>query len=146
MPRYTSRTRRAKPLALPEISLTPLIDTALVLLVIFMVATPIVHNAIKVQLPTGKASEINSTIQDLVVYLDKDRNIFVNDQAVKKDNLMATLEKKLQAGPDQTVFVKADQSVAYGTVVELVDEIKYVGGVKYVALATQKSNAKPAAA
>ena len=131
--------KRSKPLTLPEITLTPLIDTALVLLVIFMVATPIVHNAIKVQLPHGKSNEVTSTQQDLIVYLDKDRNIFVNEQAVKKENLFGILEKKMKDGAGQTVFVKADQSIAYGTVVELVDEIKYVGGVNYVALATQKS-------
>ena len=55
----------------PEITLTPLIDTALTLLIIFMVTTPMIHNAIKVNLPRGRVKEDVGATQDLCVYIEK---------------------------------------------------------------------------
>ena len=68
------KRRRARP-SPQEISLTPLIDTALTLLIIFMVTTPMMHNAIKVNLPQGKSNEAGGQ-QELVVYLTSDEQLF----------------------------------------------------------------------
>ena len=70
------RRRRKAATALHDIPLTPLIDTALTLLIIFMVATPMMQNAIKVTLPEGKAQEDGGAKQDLIVYVDKDKKIY----------------------------------------------------------------------
>lgn len=129
--------RDKKQISLPEISLTPLIDTALTLLVIFMVTTPIMQNAIKVQLPRGDAKEDKGLTEDLTVYIDKERHFYVNGIPVKKNNLIAQLKSK--TSPSQkTVYVKADGTVPYETVIDIVDHIKVMGGIEYVALATQK--------
>jgi biopolymer transport protein ExbD len=121
-----------------EISLTPLIDTALTLLIIFMVATPMIQNAIKVDLPKGDAKEENIPTQELVVYLDKNNNYYCDDTRCDKKDLIAHVTKKVGGRKDQTVFIKADQSVSYGIVIDLVDTIKHVEGVGYVAMAMEK--------
>ena len=58
MSRSLRRSRRSSSMGIPEITLTPLIDTALTLLIIFMVTSPMINNGIKVDLPQGKVQEI----------------------------------------------------------------------------------------
>jgi biopolymer transport protein ExbD len=135
-----SRSRRSSSPALPEISLTPLIDTALTLLVIFMVTSPMMNNVIKVELPKSRSNEDQGSKQELIVYMDKHEKLFFNGAPV--DDLAALIKKiKLHVGhrANQMVFVKADQVVSYGHVIDLVDHIKVVGGISYVALATKRA-------
>lgn len=132
------RHRQRSAHAMTDISMTPLIDVALTLLVIFMVTMPMIQNAIRVNLPRGKAREENSSKQDLVVHVDKNKKIFFNGAPVNQDDLIVQLKKRVGSNKDRMVFVKADQVVPYGNVLELVDHIKVVGGISYVVLATQK--------
>ena len=136
-----SRRRRKKAQSLPEISLTPLIDTALTLLIIFMVTTPMLkkENALQVELPKGKVKEISDTQkQDLTVMIDKQGKLSFNNAIVKEKDLVAVLAKSVGQKGQKTVFVKADTSASYGRVIEIVDKIKQVKGIRYVALATAK--------
>lgn len=121
-----------------EISLTPLIDTALTLLIIFMVATPMLHNTIKITLPRGNAQEAGNVKQELIVEVNKHGHLYFNSAQMTAETLIAELKKKIADSQDITVFVKADKESPYGPVMEIVDQLKVVGGVKYVALATQK--------
>lgn len=137
--RRNSRARRqALYTQSSEISLTPLIDTALTLLIIFMVATPMIQNAIKVDLPKGDTKEETAPTQELVVYLDKNNNYYCNDSLCDQKNLITEVTKKVAGRKDQTVFIKADQAVSYGIVIDLVDKIKQIEGVGYVAMAMEK--------
>lgn len=126
---------------MPEMILTPLIDTVLVLLVVFMMTTPLLHNYIAIELPTSSTNDEAASAQDkheaITVSLDKDRTIFINDVKVAPDKFFDELEKKLAGTQERVVFVSADKSIPYGTVIKVVDDIKYLGGVKYVALATE---------
>ena len=136
--RRIRRSRRRGTGELLDISLTPLIDTALTLLVIFMIATPMIQNAIRVSLPKGQAKEDAGAKQELVVYVDKNRKIFFNGTEIAAANLINELKSRVQESPTKMVYIKADQIVPYGTVLELVDQIKVVGGISHVVLATQK--------
>jgi len=78
----------------------------------------------------------------LVVYIDKNGDCFVQTTKVDKDQLIAYVKKEIGNDVEKTVYVKADTAVSYGTVLELVDDIKFIGGIKYVALATQKNSQK----
>jgi biopolymer transport protein ExbD len=140
--RSNRRLRKHKS-ALYDLSMTPLIDTALTLLIIFMVATPVLQNAIKVTLPKGNAQEESSTqSSELIVSIDKDGNFYINGEKVAKTDLIAQITKIIGNDHEKTVYVKADTAISYGTVIELVDDIKFIGGIKYVALATQKHSQK----
>jgi biopolymer transport protein TolR len=136
MIRRSRRNRRSS--ALLDISMTPLIDTALTLLVIFMITSPMIQNSIRITLPKGKAKEDAGSSQNLVVQVDKDNHIVFNGKTVGKDQLIKQLKDKIGSDTNKMVHVKADQSVPYGNVLELVDHIKVVGGISYVVLATQK--------
>lgn len=138
MRRIPRRFRRRSAKAMNDLSMTPLIDTALNLLVIFMIATPMIQNAIRVSLPKGQAREQGNTKEDLVVFVDKEKKIFFNGAEQNYEQLIAALNKKVGDKKDKMVFVKADQAVPYGNVLELVDHIKVVGGISHVVLATQK--------
>lgn len=137
--RMTRRARSRVGLNAPEITLTPLIDTALTLLIIFMVTTPMIHNAIKVNLPHGRVKEDIGATQELVVYIDKDEKIYINGSSVKPDHFITELKKMVGREQDKMVYVKADRSVSYGFVTETVDQMKRIEGIAHVALATQRA-------
>lgn len=129
------RNRRKKEIRMPEITLTPLIDTALTLLVIFMVTAPMVQNGIKLDLPQGKSKEAGAQ-QELVVSVGKDGAVYFNTYPVKQEELVSSVQKALVGKEDEPVFVRADETVAYGKVIGVVDELKQAG-VKYVAMSMQ---------
>ncbi len=136
-----SRLRRKKDRPYLEINLMPLIDVALNLLIIFMVATPMLQqeNGIQVELPRGNVKETDDSIsQQIVVHINKKGQFFIDGVITKMENLLDAIKQKAGSKGDKTVFVKADTSVPYGKVIELVDQIKHIGGVRYVALATSK--------
>ena len=132
------RRKRKTPSALHDIPLTPLIDTALTLLIIFMVTTPMMQNSIKVTLPDGSAKEDGGAKQDLVVYVDQHGKLFFNGVPLTKEALVNTIQQKIGSDAQATVFVKADRIVPYGDVINIVDHLKVAGGIRYVALATKK--------
>lgn len=132
------RRRRPAPRMMSDIPLTPLIDTALTLLVIFMVAAPMMHNVIKVTLPRGNQQEGKDLKSELEVYVDAHNAIFWDGKKMSVAEVCAAIKKAYGTRKEQVLFVKADEKASYGTVLELVDSIKGIGGVQHVALATQK--------
>lgn len=131
------RTRHSRDINLPEVNVIPLIDVSLMLLVVFMVTTPLLQHGIKLELPKGKVQEVQNQQQDLTVFVDKRGHLYCNETRCATEKQVLE-ELKKQRGAATTVFVKADTTVPYGRVLELVDQIKCVEGVKYVALATTR--------
>jgi len=128
------KKRIKRSILIPEIMLTPLIDTALTLLVIFIVTAPMVQNNIKVDLPYGKGRD-SSTQQDFVVSITKDEKVFFNSFPVKKNELIKTVQSALRGNANIPVYVEADKSLSYGQVVAFVDQLK--GLTKTVVLSTK---------
>src|SRR5688572_27078164 len=127
MRRFKVRRFRQREHKMQEINVMPLVDVALTLLIIFMVATPMMHNVIKVELPSSRIDDgmpQSHTQQELTVYIDKNKKIYLNGQQYALEALLKTLQKMVKKGSDEIVFVKADQGVSYGTVIDLVDTIK----------------------
>jgi biopolymer transport protein TolR len=134
--RFKRKKRDSK---LPELSMNPLIDTALTLLIIFMVTTPMLQNSINVDLPKGKSQEDTGTKQELVINIDKEENIFFNNEKIELKELNKAIKNQIGDNLDQVVFVKGDESIKYGKLIDVVDSIKYIGGLKNVVLATKRS-------
>lgn len=132
------RRMRRHRMSMTDLPLTPLIDTALTLLIIFMIASPMMHNAIKVSLPQGQSKEDRALKQDLIVYIDQHEKLYFNESPTTLDAMIAELSQDALHKAEGTVYVKADKGVSYGCVMDVVDKLKVAGGVKYVALATQK--------
>lgn len=99
-----------------------------------------VQNGIKVNLPQGKSKEAGNQ-QELVVTLNKRNELYFNSYPVKKEELVTTVQKALEGKDDTPIYVRADQTVSYGNVIEIVDNLKQAG-VKYVAMSTQPSTGK----
>jgi biopolymer transport protein ExbD len=132
--------RRRKKLHLPEISLTPLIDTALVLLVIFMIATPIMHNSLNIDLPKGQMKEdAGQQGAHLVVAIDARERITLNELPYTLDGLLQALALQVRQAKENKVYVNCDQQVSSGTLVKIIDSIKYVAGVEHVVLSTERA-------
>jgi biopolymer transport protein ExbD len=130
--RRVTRRRRGQS-ALPEVSLTPLIDTVLVLLIVFMVATPVVHQATKVHLPFGVSKDHNDTRDDVVVAIDYQGRISLQkDTYVSREKALQLLQQRMQEKPFTYLVVYADRDATHGTVMELVDAIKQNTGVTRV--------------
>jgi biopolymer transport protein TolR len=132
------RRLRKRMISSPEVSLTPLIDTALVLLVIFMVATPIIHNSIKIDLPQGKVQEVKNKPENVTIFIDKNNKIYLNDREININDIENNLQTKVKDTKNSSVFVNADKNIYYGFLISVVDKIKLVPGVENVILSTQK--------
>ena len=138
--RYNRFRRQRKTVTMAEVSLTPLIDTALTLLVIFMITTPMMNNVIKVELPSSHVDESDSREQqETIVYIDKQQKLHLNGKELDLQAIVKALQALSKQKKVEIVFVKADQAVEYGKVIDLVDTIKMAGGIKYVALATKRA-------
>ncbi len=114
-------------MTISQINVTPLVDVMLVLLVIFMVTAPIIQQGVQVNLPQARAGAIAGSEELLVVTIAKNGKIYLNDNVVTLGELGGKLRaiRKLQA--DKQVYLRADQDVRYGTVMQTIAEIKQAG-------------------
>jgi biopolymer transport protein ExbD len=133
-----SKKLRKRITASPRVTLTPLIDTALVLLVIFMVATPMMRHAIKVELPQGETNEADLSQQHITIVIDNKNQAYIDDVAIAPDAVIDIVQKKVGDAQDQMVTVYADTNALYGPVMELVERLKSVGGIHHVAFTFQR--------
>ena len=142
MNRSTFGRRRRKGMhAMPEISLTPLIDTALVLLVIFMIATPIMQNSLNIDLPQGNMKEAaGASSSSLILTIDAQQRLRLNDQVYSREALLEELGNRVKLSKESKVYVQCDQSVPSGSLVKIIDSIKYISGVEHVVLTTERAN------
>jgi len=123
-----------------EINITPLTDVFLVLLIIFMVATPfIMYQGIKVNLPSSIMGVPNP--EAIVVTIDKDKKIFVNDVVVSEKGLREYLEQKLMEKEDKLVIIRGDRFIYLGDAVSIMDIAKQAGAER-IAIATEKESEK----
>ena len=110
-----------------DINVTPLVDVMLVLLIIFMVTAPMMMQGVDVSLPEATAEPLESEKEHLVITVDKENKVFINDFQVSVDGLGEKLQKILEGRSDREVFLKADKDISYGTVVQVMAEVKGAG-------------------
>lgn len=111
-----------------EINVTPFVDVMLVLLIIFMVAAPMMTEGVDVALPVVKADSLSQNDETpFVVSVDKDSRVFINDVEVPKENLSPKLLAIFKEKPVEKVFLKSDRRVPYGTVMEVMGQIRGAG-------------------
>jgi biopolymer transport protein TolR len=123
---------------LGDINVTPLVDVMLVLLIIFMVATPMLHQGIEVALPRAEARNLPLKFQDpLVLSIRRDGAIFLRDTPVGLGDLADRLKEQLAGRGDDTVFVKGDREVPYGRVIEVLDRL-HRNGIVHVGMVTER--------
>lgn len=110
-----------------DINVTPFVDVMLVLLIIFMVTAPMMMQGVDVSLPEATAEPLESEKEHLIITIDTKNQIFINDFQVTVDFLGEKLKKILEGRSDREVYLKADKDISYGTVVQVMAEIKGAG-------------------
>jgi biopolymer transport protein ExbD len=123
-----------------EINVTPMADVMLVLLIIFMVVTPMLQKGVSVELAkTKNPVDMKEADRDdaVLVAITRDGKFYLGQDKVEIDNLAAKVTDILTGKLDKTVFVKSDLRAKYGDVVQVVDSIRNAG-VDKVGLLTER--------
>jgi biopolymer transport protein TolR len=134
------RRRQKKSLTnqvLTDIPLTPLIDTALTLLIIFIVAAPAIQNGVRIALPKGELYA-GKTKEEVVIFVDKANTLIWEKKIVTLDQLKPLLKEKINRLKTKTIFIKADRLASYGVVLELFEQLRLIPGIEHVILPTEK--------
>src|SRR5712691_4417927 len=132
-----------KPVAGPQIAapnVIPMADIMLVLLIIFMVVTPLLTKDVPVDMAAAaNPREMLDADKDdaIVVAITRDGRIFIGNTQMQKEDLTGQVKDRISSRLDKTVYVKSDARAKYGDVVAVVDEIRSAG-VDQLGLLTQK--------
>jgi len=123
---------------LSDINITPLVDVMLVLLIIFMITAPMLHQGIEVALPKSDAPTMPTKADDpLVLSINRDGLVYIKDKPVHPTRLVEVLTPMLRGRSDETVFLKGDRDVAYGKVIEVLD-LLHRSGIEKVGMVTER--------
>ena len=120
-PKTGSRT------VLSEINVTPLVYVMLVLLIIFMVTAPMMQQGLDVELPETSNSGVATTDEPFILVIKKDRTLMVGEAEMHMSTLKTKLEAIFSTRKNKQVYIQADKAVDYGTVAEVMGEIRAAG-------------------
>ena len=124
------------PIRAVSMSVTPLVDTLLVLLIfVLLLGAFAIQPGLRVRLPEA-ASKEEEPQRDLVVILTRENHLYLNDDPLPLHELGARLQERIRDRPDGAVIIKADKEVLHGRVVEVMDIAKGAGAVR-LAIATE---------
>jgi biopolymer transport protein TolR len=130
-------SRAADRRLLSEINVTPMVDVMLVLLVIFMVTTPLLQRGTDVQLPQAQQSELKEE-ERITLTLTREGRLFLNAQEVPRASLRDRLVA-LARDRERIVHFRGDAQVPYGMVIEVMDALK-AAGIQTVGMITERSS------
>ena len=125
-----------------EINVTPLVDVCLVLLIIFMVITPLLQSGVSVKLPAAKNTyKPENGGKPIVVAVSADGLVHVEEDVVEMDKLTERMEHEVRYNPGQRILLKGDRTLEYGKVREVLEHVQKAGAVG-VSLATEQLKEK----
>jgi biopolymer transport protein TolR len=119
------RSRDKEPVS--DINVTPLVDVILVLLIIFMVTAPMLQMGIDVNLPRVKAKSIDVGEEKLILTINSKEEIFINRYKASLEDLKSKLENIFESRIDREIFMRADEKVPYGFVMQVMSEVRKAG-------------------
>ncbi len=126
---------------LPEINVTNLVDVTMVLLIIFMIISPLMQSSLDINVPRTQA-ERSEIFEGLMVVINAQGELFLGNQPITIEEFRTRIEQVMEEDPSRPVYLKADQDVRYGKVVEVVGGIKEAG-VTNLGLVVKPLEAKP---
>ena len=134
----TARRRgrhRGQPMS--EINVTPMVDVMLVLLIIFMVAAPLLTVGVPIDLPETRAKAMQSDKDPLTVSVAADGKVYIQDQEIALEDLVAKLQAIASQGYEERIFVRGDTNVGYGAVMQVMGRLN-AAGFKRIGLVTDQ--------
>jgi biopolymer transport protein ExbD len=124
-----------------DINVTPLVDVVLVLLIIFMVVTPMLNKGVNVDLPiTRNHDKRNDDNRDIVVAITQRGEIYVGSDAVALDRLGRAVADERRRRPDKGIFLKGDGRLEYGKARQVMEAL-HVAGIDRIELGTEEARA-----
>ena len=127
--------------AMSEINVTPFVDVMLVLLVIFMITAPHLEQGVAVNLPEVTTTALPGQSQELVITITASQDIFINRYQTKFDELLPKMKEVLGERKDKDLYLRADQNVPYGFVVQVMAVLREAGA-KGIGLVTEPERIK----
>jgi biopolymer transport protein TolR len=110
-----------------EPNVVPLCDVLLVLLIIFMVVTPLVKKGVDVRLPNATNTIDMPENPEVVLSIKRDGTIFVNQDQATLDTLQLMLEDAFMSASDKKLYLRADGDLEYGYIIDLIETLKFAG-------------------
>lgn len=125
--RYSRNRKNNDHRLVSEINVTPLVDVVLVLLIIFMVTAPMLQMGINVNLPRVQAKSIDVSEEKLVLTVNNEQEIYINKYKTTIADLKPKLESIFASRIDREIFMRADEKVPYGFVIQVMSEVRKAG-------------------
>lgn len=125
---------------LSEINVTPLVDVTLVLLIIFMVTTPMLQRGTDVQLPQAAVADVKEA-ERLTLTLTREGRVFLNTEEVPRAALAERLRAVARTLREKVVYFRGDANVPYGAVIEVMDAVK-AAGIETIGMITERPRAQ----
>lgn len=137
------RKSAIKPLQeISEINMTPLIDLTFILLITFIITMPLIEQGIPIRLPQGKAQEINEN-ETRSITVDAEGNLYLDRVPVSSDDLAREMQLIGEALPNTAVLVRADETIAYGRVVEVLRILNDAKITRMALVTSPEANVRP---
>lgn len=139
--KYRSLNKKEIGTSLSTINVTPFVDVMLVLLIIFMVTAPMMQSGIGINLPKAETDTAPAE-EGLPITITSDRYIHINDQVINQFLLGQKLQEYFYNRESKVVFIRADESLPYGYVINILDIIKQAG-IETVGLVAEPPEDRP---
>jgi biopolymer transport protein TolR len=118
-----------------DINVTPLVDVMLVLLIVFMVTAPLLTVSVPVDLPRTQASSVKQEQEPLVISIDAKADVYLQETRLDLSELVNKLKAIAGTNSEARIFVRGDQSVSYGRIMEVMGTISAAGYTKVALVA-----------
>ena len=129
------RRNNGRYMPMSEINVTPFVDVMLVLLIVFMVTAPLLTVGVPVDLPKTQASQLSDQVEPLVVTVNAEGRLFIQETETEAGQLVPRLQAITQNKPDTRIYVRGDQAINYGRVMEGMGLINSAGFTKVALIA-----------
>ena len=126
---------------LADINIANLVDVVLVLLIIFMISAPLLQSGIDINLPKTRAAVLDEEATGVVVTIDDKGGVYVNDVWRRVEQLEEALTQEMRNKGTNSVYLRADSTIAYGNVIDVIGRMKEMG-IEDIGLVTEHEEKK----